>query len=347
VTPRTTDEALRRLLDDGRARATATDPQHARLWEALADATEGGKRFRPALLVAAHDALGGTCAAAAVEVGAALELLHTAFVVHDDVIDGDDVRRGRLNVSGTFHGFALASGAEPDDARDFGRTAGILAGDLALTAAVRAVATCGAPTEVVHRLLDLFDAAVHTTAAGELADVRLSLGVGTASLAESLSMAEQKTSAYSFALPLQAGALLAGAHEETVARLGEAGRALGIAFQLVDDLLGVFGDPTRTGKSATSDLRSRKQTPLLAHARTTPEWERIRRYVGRDLDHDELDETRRLLTTSGSRRFVEDLAQGHLSTARAVVEQLGLPGDLLSTVTVCTPVLADSKEVAA
>jgi len=188
---------------------------------------------------------------------------------------------------------------------------------------------------------------VHTTAAGELADVRLSLGVGTASLAESLSMAEQKTSAYSFALPLQAGALLAGAHEETVARLGEAGRALGIAFPLVDDLLGVFGDPTRTGKSATSDLRARKQTPLLAHARTTPEWERIRRYVGRDLDHDELDETRRLLTTSGSRRFVEDLAQGHLSTARAVVEQLGLPADLLSTVTVCTPVLADSKEVAA
>jgi geranylgeranyl diphosphate synthase, type II len=347
VTPRTTDEALRRLLDDGRARATATDPQHARLWEALADATEGGKRFRPALLVAAHDALGGTCSAAAVEVGAALELLHTAFVVHDDVIDGDDVRRGRLNVSGTFHGFALASGAEPDDARDFVRTAGILAGDLALTAAVRAVATCGAPTQVVHRLLDLFDAAVHTTAAGELADVRLSLGVGTASLAESLSMAEQKTSAYSFALPLQAGALLAGAHEETVARLGEAGRALGIAFQLVDDLLGVFGDPTRTGKSATSDLRARKQTPLLAHARTTPEWERIRRYVGRDLDHDELDQTRRLLTTSGSRRFVEDLAQDHLSTARAVVEQLGLPADLLSTVTVCTPVLADSKEVAA
>ena len=60
MTPLTTDEALRRLLDDGRARAAATDPEHARLWEALAAATEGGKRFRPALVTAAHDALGGT-----------------------------------------------------------------------------------------------------------------------------------------------------------------------------------------------------------------------------------------------------------------------------------------------
>ena len=83
-------------------------------------------------------------------------------------------------------------------------------------------------------------------------------------------MEEQKTSAYSFSLPLQAGALLAGADEGTVARLGEAGRMLGVAFQLVDDLIGVFGDPRRTGKSATSDLRTRKQTPLLVHATDAP-----------------------------------------------------------------------------
>ena len=347
MNPLTTDEALRRLLHDGRARAAATDPEHARLWEALVAASEGGKRFRPALVVAAHDALGGSRPGAAAEVGAAVELLHTAFVIHDDVIDGDDLRRGRLNVSGTFHAHALASGAAPDDAGDYGRTAGILAGDLALAAAIRVVATCGAPAEVVHRLLDLFDAALHTTAAGELADVRLSLSVGTASLAESLAMAEQKTSAYSFALPLQAGAVLAGADDATVGRLGEAGRMLGIAFQLIDDLLGVFGDPARTGKSATSDLRTRKQTPILAHARSTPEWDRIRGYVGRDLSEAQLTETRRLLTASGSRRFVEELAESHLATARAALEQLGVPADRLATVTAHTAMLADSNEVAA
>ena len=349
MTPLTTDEALRRLLDEGRARAAATDTEHARLWEALTAASEGGKRFRPALVIAAHDALGGTRSGAAVVVGAAVELLHTAFVIHDDVIDGDELRRGRPNVSGTFRAQALASGAAPDDADGFGRTAGILAGDLALTAAIRAVATCGASGPVVHRLLDLFDAALHTTAAGELSDVRLSLH-GTASLPESLSMAEQKTSAYSFALPLQAGALLAGAAETTVRGLGEAGRVLGSAFQLLDDLLGVFGDPTRTGKSTTNYLRTRKQTPLLAHARSTTEWEQIRGYVGRDLADPELIEVRRLLTTSGSRGFVEELVEAQLSTARTMVEQLGVPAEVVaavSTQTVVLAALAVGDEVAA
>ncbi|CAA9373619.1 MAG: Geranylgeranyl diphosphate synthase [uncultured Nocardioidaceae bacterium] len=347
MTSRTTDHALERLLDAGRARAAATDLEHARLWEALAAATEGGKRFRPALVTAAHDAFGGTCAAAAMEVGAAVELLHTAFVIHDDVIDGDDLRRGRLNVSGTYHAQALAEGASPDEARELGRTAGILAGDLALAASIRAVATCGAATDVVHRLLDLFDAALHTTASGELADVRLSLDLATASLPESLTMEEQKTGAYSFALPMQAGAVLAGADDGTVRQLGEAGLMLGIAFQLVDDLLGVFGDPDQTGKSATSDLRTRKQTPLLAHARSASEWDELRRYVGRELTADELTEARRLLTVSGSRRFVEELAESHLRGARAILEQLGISADLVSALIIGPPILELTKEVAA
>ncbi|WP_082600717.1 polyprenyl synthetase family protein [Nocardioides aquaticus] len=346
VTPRTTDDALSRLLDAGAARAAVT-AQHARLWAALALATEGGKRFRPALVVAAHDALGGRRTAAALEVGAAVELLHTAFVIHDDVIDGDDVRRGRPNVSGTFRALALESGASPEDAVDLGRTAGILAGDLALAAAIRAVATCGAPTAVVGRLLDLFDAALHTTAAGELADVELSIGTAPSSLGGSLAMAEQKTGAYSFELPLQAGALLAGADDSTVADLGDAGRSLGIAFQLVDDLLGVFGDPGRTGKSATSDLRTRKQTPLLVHARSTPEWGQILGHVGRELDDRELDEVRDLLVRSGSRHYVEGLVEAHLAAARDVLVRLGIPVALLDVVEVHPAAFAAGAEVAA
>ncbi|MDO5711629.1 MAG: polyprenyl synthetase family protein [Micrococcales bacterium] len=345
--PSTTDVALSRLLAEGRARAAATDPEHAELWEALADASEGGKRFRPALVTATHDALGGNLSAAVVQVGAAVELLHTAFVIHDDVIDRDDLRRGRLNVSGTFRARARAAGATPDGADDYARTAGILAGDLALAAAIRTVATCGASTPVVGRLLDLFDGALHTTAAGELADVRLSLGVDIASVPQSLAMAADKTSAYSFSLPLQAGAVLAGADESLVDRLGQAGRALGIAFQLIDDLIGVFGDPLRTGKSATSDLRACKQTPLLAHARSTLEWTHISAYLGRDLTEDELTKARSLLTTSGSRQFVEDLSDAHLCAANAVVEELGIPLDCLAGLTTRAPVFADSVEVAA
>lgn len=347
MSPATTDEALRRLLDQGRARAEATEPEHARLWDALSAATEGGKRFRPALLTAVHGALGGTSTAAAVEVGAAVELLHTAFVIHDDVIDGDDRRRGRPNVSGTFFGYARDSGSGAEDASTYGRTAGILAGDLALAAAIRAVALCGASTPVTHRLLDLFDAALHTSAAGELADVRLSLSIRAATLPESLAMEEQKTSAYSFGLPLQSGAVLAGAEESTVARLGEAGRLLGVAFQLVDDLLGVFGDPARTGKSATGDLRTCKQTPLLAHSRTTPQWADISGHLGRELTDEELAEARRLLTVSGSRRYVQELAEAHLAAAQEIVGELGIPADLLDTEITRPTMFADGNEVAA
>ncbi len=347
MTSFSTDEALARLLESGRTRAIATDPDHALLWDALISAAEGGKRFRPALLVAAHGALGGTLHAAAAEVGAAVELMHTAFVIHDDVIDGDHVRRGRPNVSGTFRDAALATGVAPEPAADYGRTAAILAGDLALAATIRTVATCGAPPPVVDRLLDLFDAALHTTAAGELADVRLSLGAVPATLDESLLMEEQKTSAYSFALPLQAGAVLAGADDGVVGRLGEAGRALGVAFQLADDLIGVFGDPRHSGKSATNDLRTGKQTPLLVHAGSTTEWNRIAPHVGRELDEEELTEVRRLLTGCGSRDFVEDLAEQHLTTARTVLDELGIAPALLDSVVAPPPAVATGEEVAA
>lgn len=347
MTRTSADEALDRLLSSGRERAATIDAHHARLWDALTVATEGGKRFRPALVLATHDALGGSCPAAAAEVGAAVELLHTAFVVHDDVIDGDHVRRGRPNVSGTFRAEGLADDMAAEDAAHYGSTAAVLAGDLALAAAVRAVATCGAPAPDVHRLLDLFDVALHTTAAGELADVRLSLVVGPATLAESLVMEQQKTSAYSFSLPLQAGAVLAGADAHRVDRLGEGGRLLGIAFQLVDDLIGVFGDPARTGKSATNDLRTRKQTPLLVHAATTPEWAQVAAHLGRDLDDDELQEVRRLLTASGSRAFVEDLAERHLVEARGLLAEAGVDPGLLDGLLPPPALLLTGAEVAA
>lgn len=333
------NQALRRILEEARGRSDAG------LWESVAAATEGGKRFRPALLMAAHDALGGRATEAAAEVAAALELLHTAFVIHDDVIDGDEVRRGRLNPAGTFSARARSAGATPSAAAELGRTAGILAGDLALTTAIRAVARCGAPADVTDQLLDLFDAALHTTAEGELADVSLALGTEPASVEASLAMEEQKTGAYSFALPLQAGAVLAEAPAETVARLGRAGGSFGIAFQLLDDLIGVFGDPALSGKSATGDLRTGKRTPLLVHALTGPRGHQVRAYVGRELTEDELDDARRLLVASGSRDFVEGLAESHLTAARAVVEDLA--PTILPVVDLCFPMAEDAKEAVA
>ena len=329
----TPHEVLTRTLAEGATRAASSGTDHTALWGALSDATQGGKRFRPALVLAAHEAFGAPHPAAAAEVAAAVEVLHTAFVIHDDVIDGDDVRRGRPNVAGRFAGRANELGAPDVEAGHFGATAAILAGDLALATAVRTVATCFAPRTTVHRLLDLFDEALHATAAGELADVRYAMGVEEVTLGDVLRMAELKTGAYSFQLPLQAGAILAGAGDDVIERLGEAGRLLGIAFQLNDDLLGVFGDPAITGKSALCDLREGKQTALVAHARTTEMWPQLSLLVGRsDLTEAQGAEACVLLERAGSRRFVSDLALDHLGRALALLDVLGMPDSLLTVV---------------
>ncbi|MDX6301881.1 MAG: geranylgeranyl diphosphate synthase, type [Nocardioidaceae bacterium] len=326
----TVETALSEILDRGAAIGTTLDPGYQRLWAELTAASRGGKRVRPALLEAGYRAWGGTDARAVSRLAAAIELMHTALVIHDDVIDGDERRRGRLNVSGWHAAQARERGTDPARAREYGAAAGILAGDLALTGALRAVATCPAPTSTVHRLLDLFDLALHATAAGELADVRLSLGVEAASVEETLLMAEHKTAVYSFALPLQAAAVLAEAPPAAVAAAGRTGRLLGTAFQLVDDLLGVFGDPTVTGKSRLSDLAAGKQTSLIVHARSTATWRLISRYVGDPaLTEEQAVTVRALLQASGSRAFVEQLAARQARQAVAAAEDAGLPAELV------------------
>ncbi|MDI3330780.1 MAG: polyprenyl synthetase family protein [Micrococcus sp.] len=314
------EQEIQRVLDEGAARSQRLGPGHRDLWAALAGAVEGGKRFRPQLLTATHQALGGTEPEPVDRVGAALELLHTAFVVHDDVIDGDEVRRGRLNVSGTFAATARRRGAAEGVAHHYGGAAGLLAGDLALVTATRMIARCGAPEGVTDRLLDLLEDAVHASAAGELADVGLALPVDghAASVADAVRVAELKTAVYSFRLPLQAGAVLAGAPAGAVTALAPVGRHLGIGFQLLDDLLGVFGDPQRTGKGTLSDLREGKPTALIAHARSTGAWSELRDLVGDPaLDDRGADRARALLTDCGARDRVSVLAEEFLEGALA------------------------------
>jgi len=331
------DAVLAAYFADRTRHADAVGPELHDLWTSLEAAAQGGKRFRPALVAAAHRAFGGTDPGPVGRVGAAIELLHTAFVVHDDVIDGDDTRRGRLNVSGTFSRRATRAGLDEDRAAALGRTAGILAGDVALAGAVRMVALCGADAVTTGRLLDLLDHAVQVSVAGELADVTLGMGLSPVSLGAVLTMEEHKTAVYSFELPLQAGAVLAGAPDPAVARLSELGRLLGIGFQLLDDLQGVFGDEATTGKSTLTDLREGKATPLIAFARSTPDWPQIEPFIGDvTLDEARADVARGLLTACGARDVVEDLADGYLTAALDVASDLGLPAEFAAWVEAMT-----------
>lgn len=305
-----------------RGRAQVVDEHDRVLWETLHGLTAGGKRFRPALLLHLHDALGGTDHRVASAVADAVELLHTAFVIHDDVIDGDEVRRGRPNVGGVFAARAGADGVAPERVRRYGEAAAILAGDLALAGAVREIALCGARPTVVARLLDLLEDVLHRSAAGELADVRVSL-CADASLADALDIAEWKTAAYSFELPLQAAAVLAGAPEQVIAALGAVGRCLGVAFQLQDDLDGVFATAQQTGKDPLCDLREGKCTALVTIARSTDRWEELARFVGDPhLTPEGASSARELLEACGARRAVEMLVRDLRDAALAAAQTL-------------------------
>lgn len=323
------DAVLSNFFRRARQRAAAIGPRYVGLWDVLERNSIGGKRFRPRMVVAAYEGLGGTDEEACALVGAAFELLHTALIVHDDVIDRDFSRRGIPNVSGSYRDTATTAGIATPAAEHRGMSAAVIAGDLALTGASRLMldVACDAATRTA--LLDLLDEAIFVSAGGELIDVELSLALEVPTVTEVLEMERAKTAAYSFEAPLMAGAVLAGAPQAVVDALEEFGREVGIAYQVVDDILGVFGREQVTGKTTLGDLREGKRTVLIAHAATTEEWFAIRPFIGKDdLTTMEAEHVRSRLVSSGSLAFAERLVDEHAARAVAVLERSIVPDDL-------------------
>ena len=327
-------EAVQDRLDtfftDRISLARAYGDNYRLLWEAARSASQGGKMFRPALVVGVYRDLGGTDENSALRIATAFELLHTAFLLHDDVTDRDLVRRGVPNLAGSFAADASARGATDAAAEAWGQASAILAGDLLIQAAQGFLARLSAPEQTRSDLLDLFDRSIFVTAAGELADVAFSAGIRLPSLVDVMAMTEQKTASYSFEAPLKAGAILAGANQDMLTILGEFGRLVGVAFQLRDDQLGVFGDAELTGKSVLNDLRNRKETPLIAHARSTARWPQIEEALF-DLatSNDDGASVRTALEECGARTFVDSLIDDHVSRAENILSDSKLPPALV------------------
>ena len=309
-------------------RAAVFGPQYVLLWSEIARSVQGGKRFRSTLVLGTHAGLGGTAADAAVLVAGAFELLHTAFLIHDDLIDGDTVRRGQPNLAATMRATAEAT-LGPVRAGRWSDAAAVLAGDLALSQAHRMVASTDIPAAQRLALLDLWDETLLVSAGGELADTAYGLGLHAPTLEESLRVAESKTAMYSFRAPLRAGAVLAGADADLQAALDDVGRLLGRAFQLVDDLLGVFAPEESTGKSNLSDLREGKQTPLMLHAVTMPVWAELSDHLGRpDLDQPTAQRMRRALARSVAPAMVQETVRADLDDVAGRLTSGVLPAGL-------------------
>ncbi|WP_284979335.1 polyprenyl synthetase family protein [Arthrobacter sp. fls2-241-R2A-200] len=309
------ESELTTQIDRKAGAAAAYGPDFARLWTLAGKNVLGGKFVRPLLLMETYDALQQGAAQpgfvarreTAITIAGAIELLHYAFLLHDDVIDGDLVRRGHPNLIGSL----LEEAGElprPDGALHWAQTGGILMGDLLLSGTHQTFARAELPHELRLRLLDLLEHTIDETVAGEQLDVGLGDGIVAPELGTILMMCGYKTATYTFELPLRAAAALAGASAAVENSLARAGRHLGLAFQLQDDLLSTFGDPGQHGKDPFSDLREGKQTAIIAHARMTNAWQDIEPFFGRpELHATEAEHVRRKLADCGAQQFVQAL----------------------------------------
>lgn len=326
-------EVRRRIEEflDGRVQAaTVIDEGLATLWRITARSAEGGKLFRPALVVQSYLAYTGAeeVPDAVIELATATELLHLAFLTHDDVIDNDTMRRGVRNLLGSVE--EIVGGSEFDDERGnrLGQAAAILVGDLLLSEAHLRVARIDLPHAVRLRVLDAIERALSVSVAGEFSDVSLSVRADHPALAEVLSMSSNKTSAYTVLLPLELGLIAAGGEDLVDARLiAQFSDAAGLAFQLQDDLFGVFGDQHKLGKAPYSDIREGKFTALIALACGTPVWNELESLLG-DPQLSEVDgaKARDLIDASGSRAAVEQELAAQFARASAAARAVGASG---------------------
>lgn len=316
-------DALAHHVASAQVEIPSAGEDYRALWQSLGSQFEGGKNLRPSLTLAAYAGLGGDDPGAVIPVAAAMEMLHTAMLVHDDILDHDEVRRGRANIAGARRAELSGSSLNPAQVEDHVQAAALLGGNLALSSAYDLISRASLPAH--HRIacLDLITTAIRATIAGELLDMYANVVPPTE--ANSLLVAELKTATYSFVVPLHAGARLAGADPTMVGHLDKIGTSLGLSFQLVDDDLGVFGDSTVTGKSVLSDLRAGKRTELLRQGFELANQDGralLAEHVGNPvLDEAGAAQVRVVLEECGARTATLRIARTHARSARRLASE--------------------------
>lgn len=256
------------LLEFTRARAeqlNAIDSNLAPVADALTDfITDGGKRFRPIFAYLGYLGTGTAPSEKALRACAALELVHVCALIHDDVMDGSDTRRKKPALHKRFEKLHRTNGYAGESEK-FGVAAAILLGDLALSWSDEMLSESGLTSADTQRAAPLFYEMRAELMAGQYLDV-LEGALASSDLDRSRKIARFKSGKYSIERPLQFGVALAGKFPELQNLFSDYGLPLGEAFQLRDDILGVFGDSALTGKPAGDDIREGKRTVLMALA---------------------------------------------------------------------------------
>lgn len=299
----------------------------ADLVDVVADLLTGGKRLRAAFCHWGYAACGGEHIGQILSVATAMEMFQAAALLHDDVMDDSATRRGRATAHRALSETHQSSSWLGESAR-FGVSGAILAGDLCLVWTDEMVATSGLPEDELRRARKVFDTMRTQLMGGQFLDVLLSArgwdGLGTPErVAQARQVVRYKSAKYSVEHPLMIGAQAAGVGEADAALLSTYGLALGEAFQLRDDVLGVFGDPETTGKPAGDDLREGKRTVLLALALdglSGSDRDTLLAGLGQPgLTSDQIEHMRELVRGSGALDQHEEIITAQTSAARSAL----------------------------
>ena len=286
---------------------------------------DGGKCLRSTFMY-----LGWLCAAdddtAALRAAASLELLHAFALLQDDVMDGSALRRGQPSAHAqfaTWHRARRLSGS-PDR---FGESAAVLLGDLCLVWAEQMLRESGVEGAALSRAWPRYDAMRTELAVGQFADL-VNDARRFPPLDEVLDVSRRKSGNYTVRRPLEIGAALAGCSDGVLAALGGYGEAIGEAFQLRDDLLGIFGSPSVTGKPAGGDLSERKATSVVVAAHHLAD-STLRRQLGELMTRSELDENhvgrwRSLIAATGAVEWIEQMIDERFNRALDWIHAAGI-----------------------
>lgn len=295
----------------------------------------GGKRIRPLYAWAgyvgsARPEVSSEDPYAVLRAVSSLELIQACALIHDDIVDGSDTRRGRP----TVHRQAEARHRElgwSGDAAKFGESIAILVGDLALAWAEDMLQDSGLSPAALARIRDPWRAMRTEVISGQILDISAEAARETdPQVAEKIN--RYKTAAYTIERPLHLGATIANAPERTIAAFRAYGHDIGVAFQLRDDELGVFGDPAVTGKPAGDDLREGKRTVLVNRAiALSDRGSELDRELGRTADPARIAALTGIIRDSGALDEVERRIAELTASGLSHLDQASLPDAVTET----------------
>lgn len=298
-------------------------------------ATAGGKRLRPAFCYWGYVAAAGQPSQPQplLDVASSLDLLHASALVHDDLIDAADTRRGLPAAHRQLEALHRERGGR-GSATEFGTSSAILLGDLLLMWSIELADNSGAPG--LDRARPHLSAMRSEVTAGQFLDVSAQYGVtGASTFAEELDVArrvlEYKSASYSIRRPALIGAALGGADDQLMGALAEFGSVIGRAFQLRDDVLGVYGDPAVTGKPHGGDIHEGKRTVLVLTAlsnSSAAEARELDDLLGADgLTEADIARAAEIIESTGARAHVDGLIDENMRHALSVLDAAEMTSD--------------------